>query len=62
MPIGNCKQTGDTMGEGEGLQELRRLNVELKNLLDDPEPGLRSWRQELATTIKEINLFRGEGF
>ncbi len=47
------------MENKSGLDELRELNRKLKQLLDDPQPGLYTWRMALRDIISEINKFGG---
>lgn len=38
----------------DGFDELRRLNKVLRDLLDDPEPGMYGWIVSMANAIKGI--------
>lgn len=44
-----------------GIDELRELNRKLSLLLDDPQPGLFSWRIMLSETLMDMANYAGHG-
>ena len=44
-----------------GIEKLRELNRRLGELLDDPHPGLWSWRDMLSNTLLEMVDHAGYG-
>lgn len=43
-----------------GIEELKELNRKLGMLLDDPHPGLMTWRSFLHEYLSEMSKFSGE--
>jgi hypothetical protein len=44
-----------------GLDELRELHMKLGQLLDDPQPGLATWRLALSQILLELAKYAGAG-
>jgi hypothetical protein len=42
---------------GSGIDRLKQLSDQLAGLMNDPQPGLRTWGQCLYEVLKEISLF-----
>ena len=44
-----------------GIEKLQALNRHLTSLLDDPHPGLATWRIALSKTLMELADYAGHG-
>lgn len=42
-----------------GIDDLRKLNEQLAELLKDPQPGLATWRMRLSDLIWDIGQYGG---
>lgn len=45
------------MSDTPNLDRLRELSRQLKELVDDPQPGLFTWREMLRDTLRKIAAF-----
>lgn len=45
----------------KGIDELRRLHRTLGVLLDDPQPGLLTWKKMLSEILLEMACYAGVG-
>ncbi len=50
------------MSNTPGIDELRELMRQLSLLLDDPHPGLFTWKESLSHYCLEIGDFGGIGY
>lgn len=50
------------MSEKSGIDELKELNRQLAGLLDDPQPGLFTWKEALSACCLDIGDFAGIGY
>lgn len=42
-----------------GLARIRELNQQLSRLMEDPQPGLVTWRTLLSQTLEELAIYCG---
>ena len=49
------------MAETKGIDELRDLNRKLASLLDDPQPGIATWRMCLNKLLMQMADYAGMG-
>jgi hypothetical protein len=45
----------------KSIEGLKHLNNQLRSLLDDPHPGLITWRESLRGVLEKMSDYAGHG-